>query len=178
MIVIIAGTNRRNSEALKFAKHCTSALQAKGVDAHLLALEDIPTDIFHLDFYDTPNFSAAFDQLQDEVIIPAEKFIFILPEYNGGMPGALKYFIDALSIRKIKENFGNKKSCLIGISSGRAGNLRGMEHLTSILNFMGSIVMPNRLPISQIYKLVKDGQITDEATVKVIEQQIDDFIAF
>ncbi len=178
MMVIVAGTNRRNSQALKFAQYCEARLKEKGIDTHLLALEDLPTDIFHPDYYDAPDTSSKLIQLQDDVIIPSNKFLFVVPEYNGGMPGALKLFIDALSVRKIDENFKGKKSCLIGIASGRAGNLRGMEHLTSILNFMGSIVMPNRLPISQIYKLKKDGTLVDKGTIEVIEQQLEDFIRF
>jgi NAD(P)H-dependent FMN reductase len=66
----------------------------------------------------------------------------------------------------------------VGVSSGRAGNLRGMDHLTGVLNYLKVTVLPNKLPISRIYKLVKDNKIEDEATKKTIEQQLNELIDF
>ena len=60
-----------------------------------------------------------------------------------------------------------------------AGNLRGMEHLTGTLLYLKMIVHPNRLPISQVDKLLNtNGVLEDAATLNVIGQQIEDFITF
>jgi chromate reductase, NAD(P)H dehydrogenase (quinone) len=180
MITIISGTNRRNSEALHFAKHYQKVLASKTTEAvKLLALEDIPHDWFHPGMYDEKEQNAALAALQDEYILPAGKFIFIVPEYNGGMPGALKLFLDACSIRFYRENFSGKKAALTGIAAGRSGNLRGMDHLTGILNHMGAVVFPKKLPFSAIEKLMDaGGRITGADTLGVIERQIDSFLKF
>ena len=180
MITVISGTNRRNSGALEFARHYANVLSSKTSDAvKLLELENIPHDWFHPDMYETASQSPSLARLQDEYMLPAQKFVYIVPEYNGGFPGVLKLFIDACSIRHYKKTFYGKKAALIGIASGRAGNLRGLDHLTGILNHVGTIVLPDRLPISSIEKLMDDdGNIRDAATLEVIEKQIDDFLLF
>jgi chromate reductase len=155
MITVISGTNRKNSEAL----------------------ENIPHDWFHEDMYSTP--SASLIKLQDEYILPADKLVFFIPEYNGGFPGTIKLFIDACSVREYDRNFQGKKAALLGVASGRAGNLRGMDHLAGVLNYLGSITMPNKLPISQIKKLKdEEGAIADEETLQVMEEHAREFLAF
>jgi NAD(P)H-dependent FMN reductase len=112
-------------------------------------------------------------------MIPANKFLIILPEYNGGIPGVLKMFLDACSVREISKTFDGKKVAMVGLASGRAGNLRGMDHLTAVMNYLGCIVMPNKLPISGLEKMIdKNGQIIDPEMLDAIKKQVKDFIAF
>lgn len=180
MITIICGTNRRNSEALHFATHYFNLLKEKASEpVKLLALEHIPHDWFHPDMYEKETQSSSLAALQDEYVLPANKFVYIIPEYNGGVPGALKLFLDACSIREYKASFSGKKAALVGVASGRAGNLRGIEHLTGIMHHVGTVVMPQILPISSIEKLMDDyGNITDTGTLVAIERQVNAFLAF
>jgi NAD(P)H-dependent FMN reductase len=62
------------------------------------------------------------------------------------VPGSLKLFIDACSVREYKQNFKGKKAALVGIASGRAGNLRGMDHLTGVM-FVDRVT--NQLALTQ-----------------------------
>ncbi|MCF8247475.1 MAG: NAD(P)H-dependent oxidoreductase [Saprospiraceae bacterium] len=180
MITVISGTNRLNSEALHFAKHYTNLLTAKAPEpVKLLALENIPHDWFHPDMYEKEQQSPSLAALQDEFILPASKFIYVIPEYNGGFPGVLKLFLDACSIRDYKASFFGKKAAIVGVASGRAGNLRGIEHLTGILHHVGTVVMPQVLPISSIEKVLDaDGNITANGTLIAIERQVDAFLTF
>lgn len=116
--------------------------------------------------------------IQDEFVIPASNFYFVVPEYNGSYPGVLKYFLDACSVRKYKESFAGKKAAILGLATGRAGNLRGMDHLTAVLQYLDITVMPNRLPISRVGGLVQDGRLVDEQTEAIIRRHIADFVAF
>lgn len=179
MITVISSTNRRNSRTLQFAKHYLKTFQAHHSEAQLLALETLPPALFNPEMYTQEGQPEAFRTLQEKYIINADKFFFVVPEYNGGMPGALKLFIDACSVYNIKGSFSGKKAGIAGIAVGRAGNLRGMEHLTAILNFLEIIVMPQRQPVSAIKNLVDtEGNIIDQATITVIERQVDQFINF
>ncbi len=75
--------------------------------------------------------------------------------------------------------FKGKKAGLVGVATGRAGNIRGLEHFTSVMMFMGVSVLPNLLPISAFNKIIDtDKNITDEAALKAIDTQIEDFIKF
>ncbi len=101
--------------------------------------------------------------------------MFVAPEYNGSFPGILKVFLDAVH----PDLNRNKKAALIGVSSGRAGNLRGMEHLTGVLNYLGIHVHPNKVPVSSVTNLMNaEGQIKDENTIKILEKHAIDLINY
>lgn len=181
MITVISGTNRKGSMCKLFAEHYAHTLQQRtSEDVKFLALEDIPHDWFHAAMYGTDEQSPSLTAIQDEYILPAKQFIIFSSEYNGSFPGVLKMFIDACSIREYASNFKGKKIALIGVASGRAGNLRGMEHLTGIFNYLGTLVMPNRLPISSISSLIdKDTRmITDTTTLEVMATHQAEFLRF
>jgi chromate reductase len=173
MMTIISGTNRPNSSTLKVAKHYQQLMEQKGEKTQLLSLEKLPIDIAFNELYDKR--SQAFQQLLDTYILPVHKFVFVVPEYNGSFPGILKLFIDAVHPDLLRR----KKIALLGVSSGRAGNLRGMEHLTGIFNYLGVFVHPNRLPVSSVLTLLDDkGAIKDANTLVVLEKHIGDVIAW
>ena len=164
MYTIISGTNRVGSNTLKVAKQYRAMLKEKGIDAGLLSLEDV--NVLKRD--------AHFEKIEKEILIPADKYIFISPEYNGSFPGVLKMLFDTSKTHTI---WWHKKALITGVSSGRAGNLRGNDHLSAILNYLKITVHPNQLPISVIDKLMDDkGNIIDDNTLKSIHQQLDDFI--
>jgi chromate reductase, NAD(P)H dehydrogenase (quinone) len=163
---IISGTNRPGSNTIKIARQYQQILQQKGVPAELVSLENL----------DVSTRSAAIISLEDRVLVTTGKFIFVSPEYNGSIPGVLKSLFDNSDIARC---WWGKKALLTGVSTGRAGNLRGMEHLTGILNYLKVVVHPNKLPISVVNVLLNlDGSIKDESTLKAIDQQLNEFIAF
>ncbi len=180
MITVISGTNRKNSGCLTFATRYRQMLCAYTDEpVKLLALENIPHDWFHAGMYSKGGQSGSLARIQDEYMLPADKFAFLIPEYNGGFPGSVKLFIDACSVRKYRQTFDKKKAALVGIATGRAGNLRGMDHMAGVLNHVGIVVMPNKLPISRIEELMDDdGAITDAATLTIMEQHARELIAF
>jgi chromate reductase, NAD(P)H dehydrogenase (quinone) len=166
MYTIISGTNRPGSNSLKVASQYQQILESRGIEARVVSLEGL----------DLNKKSAMLSSLENEVLIPSSKFIFILPEYNGSFPGSLKVMIDLSDYKKV---WWGKKALLTGISSGRAGNLRGMDHLAGSLNFLKVVVHPNKLPISGVDKLLNgSGVILDKSTVSAMEEQVDAFIHF
>jgi len=166
MYTIISGTNRPGSHTEKVAKQYQKIFRAKGIDANIFSLQDLNV------LEKSPDFLKA----ENEFLVPSQKFIFIIPEYNGSFPGVLKAMIDISDIRK---TWWGKKALLTGVSTGRAGNLRGMDHLTGVLNYVRMIVHHNKLPISVIDKVMdEEGTITDKNTLLAIDQQVDEFINF
>lgn len=151
---IIAATNRADSNTLAFSKSLKYTLQDWGVEnLKLLDLKELEGVPIQNEMFDVEFQHPKVRELQDKYIIPARKFIFISPEYNGSFPGLLKYFIDACSIRRYDDNFRHKSAFLIGISTGRAGNLRGLEHLTGVLHYLNTHVYPYKMPISNIEEM-------------------------
>jgi chromate reductase, NAD(P)H dehydrogenase (quinone) len=166
MYTIISGTNRADSYTIKVSKEYQRLLKLKGMDASIVSLEGL----------EVGERNEAFEKIEEDKLIPVLKFIFISPEYNGSIPGVLKSFFDISDVRKA---WTGKKALLTGVSTGRAGNLRGMEHLTGILHYLRVVVHPNKLPISVVDRLFDDlGRIRDQATLSSINEQLDEFIAF
>jgi NAD(P)H-dependent FMN reductase len=166
MYTIISGTNRIESNTIRIAQLYQQVLQRKGIKSSLLSLVGL----------NVLERNVAFIEVENEFILPATKFIFISPEYNGSIPGVLKCVFDISDTTKV---WAGKKALLTGVSTGRAGNLRGMEHLTGILHYLRVIVHPNKLPISVVDKLFNDQQlITDMSTLAAIDLQLEEFIQF
>jgi NAD(P)H-dependent FMN reductase len=167
MITIISGSSREDNNTRKVAEEYQRILTEENkADARIYALDTINATVR----------DASFIQAENEMLISAEKFIIIMPEYNGSYPGILKLMIDNSDV---KNCWGHKKVLLVGVSTGRAGNLRGMEHLTGVLLHMKMLVHPNRLPISVVDKLMNDQyRFTDENTLLAIRTQLKEFLNF
>ena len=166
MITIISGTNRKDNVTKKVAREYQRLLKELEIDSRLLALDE-----FNMTVRD-----AEFMQVEEQMLKPAEKFIIISPEYNGSYPGILKLMIDNTDISK---TWWHKKVLLTGVSTGRAGNLRGMEHLTGSLLHMKMLVHPNRLPISVVDRLMDNNdQFSDAHTLTAIRTQLNEFLKF
>ena len=68
---------------------------------------------------------------------------------------------------------------MTGVADGRGGNLRGMDHFTGVLNYLRVNVLYNKIPLSRINdEIDKDGNLLKEETVKLIQNQIDEFLMF
>lgn len=172
MITIISGSNRRGNLTSIFAKHCLAALKDMNLEANLFSLDEIPNGEELALIYDFEH--SAFAKTGRELIKQSDKLLFIAPEYNGSIPGILKLFIDAVE----PKDFEGKKAALIGTAAGRAGNLRGMDHLTDVLHHLQVNVMPQKLPISQLYALISDQELTDQDTIGLIKNHLNKFIHF
>ena len=173
MTTIISGTNREGSNTLKLAKYYHRQLSEKGFDTEILSLSDLPGDLISSDLYGKR--SEAFQSIQDR-ITASSKFIFVIPEYNGSFPGVLKTFIDACTF---PESFFGKKAALVGLSSGKYGNIRGIDHFTGICHYINMHVLPLRIHIPNIRKeFDENGNLFNEDTVKFTNQQIERFIEF
>jgi NAD(P)H-dependent FMN reductase len=124
----------------------------KNIPHHFFTLEGVDESIFNKTFHNPKHPQLA--SIEDGILAPTEKYIFIVPEYNGSFPGMLKGFLDACDIKKC---FHNKKVCLTGVAEGRAGNLRGMEHLTNIFNHIKMDVLHLKIPISQVHLMLDEA---------------------
>lgn len=166
MITIISGTNRKNSNTRKIATEYHRLLTERNIETSLLLLDEQPMLVR----------DEAFIQTEDLLLKPAHKFIIVMPEYNGSYPGSLKLMMDNTDVSAV---WWEKKVLLVGVSTGRAGNLRGMEHLTGSLLHLKMLVHPNRLPISIVHTLLDDqNHLSNTATLQAVETQIEEFLEF
>ena len=166
MITIIAGTNRHGSMTLKTSKIYYKMLQDAGADVHLLSLEG--KQVWER--------GADMLEIESSLLIPTSKFLFVMPEYNASFPGILKMLMDNSDVKKC---WWYKKAALVGLSDGRAGNLRGLEHMTAILNYLKINVLYNKMLLSKISEEVDgNGNLLKSGTEMLIQTQVEEFLKF
>lgn len=173
MNLIISGTNRKHANSLKVAKFYQKELQRRGEEYEILSLEDLPAQLMETDLYGKR--SEEFAVIQQKVF-DADKFIFIIPEYNGSYPGVLKLFIDACAF---PSSFHHKKAALVGVSSGKYGNIRGVDHFTGVCNYMRMHVLPLKIHLPNITnELDENLDFHDQLTLKFVTEQIEEIKRF
>lgn len=173
MTLIVSGTNRLNSNTLRVSKYYQKLLKERGIDADILSLTDLPENLSVTDLYGKR--SDAFAPILEKVNL-AQKFIFVIHEYNGSFPGILKLFIDACDF---PDSFFEKKAALVGLSSGKYGNIRGIDHFTGVCNYIHLNVMPLKIHLTYINKdLNEEGNFITEDSIKFINLQMDKFVKF
>jgi len=170
MITVISGTNRSDSNSRIIAALLRDQLISLGEDVAFIDLADIGQDVLSEGMYQDSGQSPWIASVQNEYLIPSDHWVIVSPEYNGSFSGVLKLFVDAVSVRKYKETFAGKKVSLVGVASGRAGNLRGLDHLTGIFNYLKMLVMPLTLPISSVEKLITKDRVVSDLLLETIRQ--------
>ncbi|MGJ1204721.1 NADPH-dependent FMN reductase [Sphingobacterium lactis] len=173
MNLIISGTNRKHSNSLKVAKFYQKEFRNRGEEFEILSLEDLPADIINTDLYGKR--SPEFAEIQ-QMVSEAKKFVFIIPEYNGSYPGVLKVFVDACAF---PASFFHKKAALVGLSTGKYGNIRGVDHFTGVCNYVRLHVLPLKIHIPLIQNEInQEGDFTDPLTLKFITEQIEEIVRY
>jgi len=173
MITLVVGTNRPGSNTRKVACQVEEVYCELKVPVCLLDLAELPPEIFVADSYARK--PAAFEPFAEN-ILNASGLHVCTPEYNGGIPGVLKYFIDML---QFPESFEHRPVCFTGVAAGVWGALRPVEQLQAIFGYRNAYVFPERVFLPQINNLLdSDGRLTDAAWIKRLREQVEGFVHF
>ncbi len=178
MLQIISSTNRPNSHTYLVSKSIQNIL-SENIPSHVLSLENLNNvDLISATMFSKNRPSDIITEWQQNHLIPSSRWIIVVPEYNGSYPGILKFLLDVLSVQQAKDTFYGKKVGLVGVSTGRAGNLRGMDHLTGVLHYLNMEVMPFKLPISTIDKFILPDQSFSDTVRLPLEDFINRFLSY
>jgi NAD(P)H-dependent FMN reductase len=172
-IVILSGTNRPGSNTRKIVAHLETIYQELGQDVTVLDLADLPQEIFLPSSYaEKP---ASFKPFADAILESCGVHI-VTPEYNGGLPGVLKYFIDML---KFPESFERRPVCFTGLAAGMWGALRPVEQLQAIFAYRNAHIYPERVFMPVINNhLTAEGKLSNEEWLDRLRAQAEGFAAF
>ncbi|GAB2623731.1 NADPH-dependent FMN reductase [Belliella aquatica] len=174
MIKIIVGTNRQNSISKKIAIIYQGVLQELGETSEILELEDLPNDFLFSALYNNNGKNPEYNEFHERVK-SGEKFVFVVPEYNGSFPGILKSFIDGMSY---PNGFRDKKCALVGISSGIGGGGIALSHLTDIFHYLGMHVLALKLKYAKIEENMSDNLLTNRLYMELLRSQAEMLIKF
>lgn len=173
MITVICATHRPKNQTYKVVHFYESLLRDLGQEVNVLEMNELPSDFVISDSFGKRNQTT--DRLIDEKLKPADRLVIVSPEYNGSFPGVFKAFLDGVKPGMWK----GKKVALVGVASGRAGNLRGMDHLTDVLHHLRMEVFSFKVPISRLDDLIDEREgLIDEATQAVLKRQAEEFLSY
>jgi chromate reductase len=138
-------------------------------------------------FKDLPLYSYDYDANYPPValafkdaIAAADAVLFVTPEYNRSIPGALKNAIDWASRPYGKNAFTRKPSAVIGTSPGKIGTAVCQQHLRSILAFCNSPQMNSIEAYIQFESglITEDGQVTNTSVEEFLRNYMTEFHRF
>ena len=136
-IAIVVGSLRKDSFSGKIAKTMIGLAQGK-LDMEIVEIRDLP--MYNQDD-DTETPPPAFTTFREQ-IRAADGVLFITPEYNRSVPGALKNAIDVGSRPYGKAAWVNKPCAIVSQSPGALGGFGANHHLRQMLPFLNMPTMP------------------------------------
>lgn len=112
-----------------------------------------------------------------EAIAGVQAVLFITPEYNRAVPGALKNAIDWASRPWGENSFSNVPTAVIGASIGAIGTAVAQQNLRSVMAFCNARQMT--APEAYIHlgedAISDDGEINDEGLKDVLTHFMSEF---
>jgi chromate reductase len=173
-IAVIVGSLRKESFNKKLA-HALAGLAPAELGFDFPALDQLP--LFNQDLENPPPAPvAAFKQS----IHDAHGVLFITPEYNRSIPGALKNAIDWGSRPYGTTVWKGKPAAIAGISPGATGTAMAQQHLRNILAGLDVPVLAS----PEIFLQAKDGffdadgGIANESTKKFLQGFMERYLAW
>jgi len=115
-----------------------------------------------------------------EAIAASDGILFISPEYNRSIPGALKNAIDWGSRPWGQNSFARKPTGIIGASTGGIGTAVMQSSMRGVLSFLDA----PQLNAPEAYITFKpevygdDGEVHDEATATFLRHYMEEYAAF
>lgn len=144
-------------------------------------------ELEEITFRDLPLYSWDYDDDYPPVardfkaaIKAADAILFVSPEYNRSIPGALKNAIDWASRPYGSNAFTRKPSAVIGASPGSIGTAVAQQHLKGVLGFCNSPLMNSPEAYIQFTPglITDDGEVTVETTEEFLRNYMAEFAAF
>jgi chromate reductase, NAD(P)H dehydrogenase (quinone) len=150
----------------------------------LIRLAPKDLEFTELGIGDLPLYSPDFDseypaepQALKDAIAESDAVLFVTPEYNRSIPGALKNAIDWASRPWGQNAFDHMPAAVIGASPGQIGTAVGQQSLRAVLSFCNARQMtaPEAYITFKPGLFTDDGEVTDESTAAFLADFMQEF---
>jgi len=155
--------------------HALTRLAPDNLELTEIRIGDLPLYNRDLDA-DYPQVALDFKRAVES----SDALLFVTPEYNRDIPGALKNAIDWGSRPWGQNSFARKPTAMIGASPGKIGTAVAQQNLRSILSFCNAPQMNAPEAYLQVTPglITPDGEVTDESTEAFLRDFISSFATF
>ena len=171
----VSGSLRRGSYNTALLRYAGDLLEAEGAEFELYdGLREIPPYDEDDDTSDAPE---AVTRMR-RAVLDADALLFVTPEYNSSIPGALKNALDWISRPFATNALRFKPVAVIGASVTDYGAMWAQDHLRKALGIAGARVLDSELAVSRAHERFDDeGRLVDEATGSRLAELLDELIA-
>lgn len=159
-IAVIVGSLRKESNSRKIAE-AIQVLAPRGVSFEFVEIGALP--LYNQDEEATPTEAVKAFRAQ---IKAADAVLFVTPEFNRSVPGALKNAIDHGSRPYGQSVWNGKPAAIISTSMGAIGGFGANHHLRQSLAFlnMPALAQPEAYIGNSATVVAADGSIANQAT--------------
>ncbi len=165
-ILAFAGALRRDSTNKKTVLVAVEGARNAGAEVTYIDLRDFPVSLYDGDLETAEGLPEQAIRLQ-QLMLAHDGFLISSPEYNSGISGTLKTYIDWTSRPHgdlpAGACYGGKAVALMSASPGALGGIRALPNVRSILGTMGVHVLPEEFCLGRSHEAFDDnGAAKDE----------------
>ena len=161
-VAVVVGSLRKDSVSRKLA-HAFAAL-TPNLKFDIVEIGELPH--FDQDLEADP--PAAWVSFRRQ-IAAADAVLFVTPEFNRSVPGALKNAIDVGSRPYGASVWNGKPGAVISVSPGAIGGFGANHHLRQSLVFLNVPLLSQEAYVGGAYALFDDkGELVNEATTEFL----------
>jgi len=168
-VTALAGSLRKDSYNKKLVEQAAQMAKQMGASVSVIDLKQYSMPFYDEDLESSkgmPDMAKKFRQ----ALIESDVLIISSPEYNGSISAVLKNAIDWASRneqgKSSNDAFKGKKFALLSASPGKMGGATGLNHLRTILERLGGVVIEKQVSVGNAH-LYFDGQKTlDSSSIK------------
>lgn len=130
-IGVIVGSLRKESYNLKIAQ-AISKMASSDIEFKFVKIDDLP---FFNEDIDSEVPPASYDRLRQD-IKDSDAFLFVMPEYNRGMPAVIKNALDVGSRPYGKNSWAGKPAAVVTASQGNIGGFASNQQIRESFVFL------------------------------------------
>jgi chromate reductase, NAD(P)H dehydrogenase (quinone) len=172
-ILAFAGSLRKDSFNKKILHIAAEGARNLGAEVNIINFKD-----FLVPLYDGDNeteFGLPDNAIKlQELMLESDGFLIASPEYNSGISGTLKTYIDWTSRGRGEMQAGacytGKYAVIMSASPGGLGGIRALPNVRTILASMGVHVLPEEFALGKAHESFnEDGTATSEFVQNKLE---------
>lgn len=173
-ITIILGTTRNGRQSVKVAQALVQYMKTmNNVSINLLDIADYAFPVFEerLAFHPNPPDSLiAFSN----ALKNADALIFVIPEYNGSLPGTFKNAFD-----HFYSEYRRKPIGVVCVSDGKFAGVQASLQLQTLILHVFAYPMPTKLLVPFVKNAFNDhGELIDETVKKGMTRFVTEYLWF
>lgn len=154
-ILAFAGALRRGSVNKKTVMIAAKGAESAGAEVNFIDLKDFPLPLYDGDLEDADGMPESAVRLQN-LLLEHDGFLISSPEYNSGISGTLKTYIDWVSRPRGELRpgavFADKYASIMSASPGGLGGIRALPSLRTIIASMGVHVLAEDFALGRAHE--------------------------